>query len=127
MEYTLRHKTFSYALVVFLLGTSLTAYLNGWNSSHKAIAVYLATVAGAMLFLLLVTTISSSRQNSFIKHLSSLSYEIYLVHLPLLPLVAHFIESVWLALLVWMLTTYALSFIINHISRRITMVITPQK
>ena len=116
-------------LIVTVLALALSWYLYflGWHDAHKAIATFSSFSAGFCLFVCLMTFIKSSQSSRFVSHLADISYEVYLVHLPLLPLTSYMlkmagIEGCWgVAILIWLTFTYALAVGVHKATQRITV------
>ena len=101
-------------------------YALGWHNTHKAIATFSSFSAGFCLFVCLLTFIMSPQSNRFISHLADISYEVYLVHLPLLPLTSCVLRMMGLydrgfTIIPWLALTYALAVGMHKVTQRITV------
>ncbi len=113
-------------VTLLALGLSWWMYVQGWHDTHKAIATFSSFSAGFCLFVCLMTFIKSPQSNRFISHLADISYEVYLVHLPLLPLTSYVLRMVGLydrgfAIIPWLVLTYALALGVHKATQRITL------
>lgn len=52
-------------------------------------------ISGFFTFLALYACIQPTRENKAVRWLSNISYEIYLVHMPIIPLVSKITDYVW--------------------------------
>lgn len=113
-------------VTMLALGLSWWMYVQGWHDTHKAIATFSSFSAGFCLFVCLMTFIKSPQSNRFISHLADISYEVYLVHLPLLPLTSCVLRMMGLydrgfAIIPWLAITYALAVGVHKATQRITV------
>lgn len=113
-------------VTMLALGLSWWMYVQGWHDTHKAIATFSSFSAGFCLFVCLMTIIKSPQSNRFISHLADISYEVYLVHLPLLPLTSCVLRMMGLydrgfAIIPWLAITYAVAVGVHKATQRITV------
>ena len=98
---------------------SLYLYNCGWHESHKALSALSGAVSGMLLLITLNALIEAKEISRMAKWLSGISYEVYLVHLPLIPIVGYLIPNTWLMLPIWVIVTFACAVGVNHLSNRI--------
>lgn len=126
MEYCHRWSKSLLFVTVFALVLSWWMYVQGWHDTHKAIATFSSFSAGFCLFVCLMTIIKSPQSNRSISHLADISYEVYLVHLPLLSLtsyllkMARFEDCRFLTIALWLVLTYTFSIGIHMTTQRIS-------
>lgn len=116
-------------VTIFALLLSWWMYAQGWHDTHKAIATFSSFSAGFCLFVCLLTLVKSSHNSRVVTHFSDISYEVYLVHLPLLAFVSYALKMVglennnWLLVIIpWLLLTYAFAISIHSVTQRILAV-----
>ena len=98
-------------LTILALVISWLMYVWGWHFTHKAIATFSSFSAGFCLFLCLMVIIKPSRNSRILTYFANISYEVYLVHLPLLPFVSYMLlvgdeSSRWLIVVLWLVLTF---------------------
>lgn len=109
-----RCRQWPFALIivtVVLLVLSWWMYIQGWHDTHKAIATIFSFSAGFALFISMLSLIGAESDNRAVNKLASISYEVYLVHLPLLPLSGYLIRLTgvdyrWMIVVLWLVLTY---------------------
>lgn len=109
-----RCRKWSFALIivtVVMLVLSWRMYIQGWHDTHKAIATISSFSAGFALFISMLSLIGAESDNRAVNKLASISYEVYLVHLPLLPLSGYLIRLTgvdyrWIIVILWLVLTY---------------------
>lgn len=99
-------------------------YAQGWNDTHKAIATFSSFSAGLCLFVCLITFIKSPQSNRFVSHLADISYEVYLVHLPLLPFTSFLLKHAGMdcklfELVIWLMLTYFTALGVHIVTQRL--------
>ena len=104
-------------IVLFVAILALTAsqfiYHLGWNDTHKALAVTSAIIAGFFVFWSAFASIDIKRENPNIKWIANISYEIYLVHQPLLDVLNVSVANKWLMTIVWLTMTLFSAIMLN--------------
>lgn len=113
-------------VTIFALLLSWWMYVQGWHFTHKAIATFSSFSAGFALFMSLLTFIKATKESLIIKYFAKISYEVYLVHSPLLPLTTyalkHFgFDSRFLIVLVWLLLTWIFATGVHKATHCITV------
>ncbi len=98
-------------VTVMMLVLSWRMYIHGWHDTHKAIATISSFLAGFALFISMLSLLRIERENRAVNKLASISYEVYLVHLPLLPLSGYLIRLTgvdyrWMIVVFWLVLTY---------------------
>lgn len=114
------------ALTLVVLALSWWMYVQGWHDTHKAIATFSSFSAGFALFMSLLTFISATKESRVIKHFSDISYEVYLIHAPLIPLIFFALKQLGcdsriLMIPVWLLLTWLLSIGVHKATVFITL------
>lgn len=119
-----KHSFLAILTVIVLSVTSWLLYIKvpGWHDDFKQWATLTTGLVGFIIFVVLMTIISTTRKEFvLINHIASLSYEYYLVHLPLLVIVTSIIPYNWLSLPLWLIVSwmfaYALQYITNVLIR----------
>ncbi len=118
-------KTVLFVTICALL-LSWWMYVQGWHDTHKAIATFSSFSAGFCLFVCLLTLVKSSHNSRAVTHLADISYEVYLVHLPLLPFASYALKMIGLydkvfTIIPWLALTYALAVGVHKVTQRITV------
>lgn len=113
-------------ITVVSLALSWWMYVQGWHDTHKAIATISSFSAGFALFMSLLTFIRETKESRVIKHFADISYEVYLIHAPLIPLTAFALKqlgcnSPLLMISVWLLLTWLLSIGVHKATEYITV------
>lgn len=114
-------------VTIFALFLSWWMYVLGWHDTHKAIATFSSFSAGFALFVSLLALVESSHNSRAVTHLADISYEVYLVHLPLLPLNSYVLKMVgygnnWgLVIITWLVLTYVCAIGIHKVAQRIIL------
>jgi len=111
LEYSSRWSKVVLAVTILTMALSWYMYLQGWHNTHKAIATFSSISAGFALFVCLLTFIKSSKEDKVISHFSDISYEVYLVHLPLLPFSSFILKQVGIdssvtVIILWLMLTF---------------------
>lgn len=119
IEYVKKYKIVVVVLAVLLLSLSLYVFILGWHDTHKAWATASAIISGFLEFLALYVCLNIRKENKAIKCLSGISYEIYLVHLPIIPLAGLMFDNPWIVLFVGNVLSIILAIVLNKISSRI--------
>ena len=125
-EYCRRKSMLLVVVTVVAFVLSWWMYLQGWHDTHKALAAFSSFSAGFALFMCLLTIIKVIRCSWIVKHFADISYEVYLVHLPLLPLASYVLkqfdcDSSVLIIPVWLLLTWLCAVGVHKATRRITI------
>lgn len=128
LEYSSRWSKVVLAVTILTMALSWYMYLQGWHDAHKAIATFSSFSAGFILFVCLLTLINSSINGRAVNHFADISYEIYLVHLPLLPFAKSLLNQIgvnnWLLLLtLWLMLTYFSALIVHIVTQRLMALI----
>lgn len=119
-----RHRVVSLFISTTLAVGSWLLYVMvpDWHDAYKQWATLTTCLVGFMAFVVLMSIIQPRRESKLIKYLAGISYEYYLVHLPLLPVMASLIHDKWLSIPVWLLASWlsalAIQFISNLILKR---------
>lgn len=128
MEYCRRWVKTVLFVTIFALLLSWWMYVQGWHYTHKAIATFSSFSAGFCLFVCLLTLVKSSHNGRVVTHFANISYEVYLVHLPLLPFASYALKMVGLenswgvVIIPWLLLTYMFAIGIHSATRRMLAV-----
>ena len=128
MSLVRRWRKMSMFITMVALAFSWWMYLAGWHDSHKAISTISSFSAGFALFVCLLAFLKCDSNHASVDQLASISYEVYLIHLPLLPLTAYLLKSVGiesrgLMVVVWLVLTYFFAIGIHWISRRFSALV----
>ena len=127
MKYCNRWSRIVMLLTVSVMLLSWYMYVLGWHFTHKAIATFFSFSAGFCLFISMMTYIKSLRIHKIVAFLSDISYEVYLVHLPLLPLTSYTLKMVGLegyrslTISLWLVLTYVAAISTHKVSEWITL------
>lgn len=113
------YKVVIVVLAMLLLSISMYVFILGWHDTHKAWATASAIISGFLEFLALYVCLNIKKENKAIKWLSGISYEIYLVHLPIIPLVGIVFDNPWVVLLVGNVLTIVIAVGLNMLSGKI--------
>lgn len=116
MAFAKHHKKVLLMLALMIVGVSLYAYQLGWNESHKAMAIASAISAGFITFMALIANLNVEKVGKTLIWLSGISYEIYLVHQPLIEVCNAYISNKCLMLLVWIVVTFLFAILLNKVS-----------
>lgn len=114
-------------VTIFALLLSWWMYVQGWHYTHKAIATFSSFSAGFCLFVCLMIYIKSTRSYRIISHFADISYEVYLVHLPLIPFTSDMLKMIgiennlWWVIIPWLMLTYMFAIGIHKATQRITV------
>lgn len=103
-------------------------YAQGWHYTHKAVATFSSFSAGLTLFVSLLSLIKSPKRGRVVNHFSDISYEVYLVHLPLLPFTKLLLNQTgmenWLLILtIWLMLTYISALVVHIVAQRLMTLI----
>lgn len=125
-EYCRKHTAILIMTTLSTLLLSWWMYLQGWHDTHKAIATFSSFSAGFTLFMSLLTLIKATIDSWIIKHFADISYEVYLIHLPLLPLASYSLTQLGcdiriIMIPVWLLLTWFLAIGVHKAAQRLTM------
>ena len=119
-------KTVFFVTICALL-LSWWMYVQGWHDTHKAIATFSSFSAGFCLFVCLLVIVKSSHNSRVVTHLADISYEVYLVHLPLLPFASYALKMIVLegnmcfTIIPWLALTYVCAIGVHKIAQRIIL------
>lgn len=119
LEFVKKFKKSVLFLTVFVMFISQYVYQLGWHYSHKALAIGSFICAGFLLFLTLNAFLNATKQSRFIGWIAGISYEIYLVHAPLIAVSKHLTQNTFLWTLIWIIVSLLSAVILNKISNRI--------
>lgn len=108
-----QHKIVVSIIALLTLGFSQYLYHLGWNDTHKALAVASAIIAGFFVFWATFANINIKSANRHIEWIAGISYEIYLVHQPLLDVLNVCIANRWLMTAAWLITTLISAILLN--------------
>lgn len=104
----------SFVLVTIVMVTcSFYVYIAGWHYSHKALATLSSALSGLLVFFFLYACLNVTKGNNVIKWLSGISYEVYLVHLPLMPVCDWLVGNELLKVILWLSLTIILAVLLN--------------
>ena len=121
VEIALNHKSTVWLLTFSVTLLSYMFYLSGWHESHKAWATISSFSSGLLIFICMITFCKLQKRGKLLQHLSNLSYEIYLVHLPLLPLINYLLggnrNSMFVPL--WLFATYISALTIHVLANKL--------
>lgn len=116
MTFAKHHRKVLLILALIMMGASLYVYQLGWNESHKAMAIGSAISAGFFVFMALFANLNVTKGDRKLIWLSGISYEIYLVHQPLIEVCNAYISNKCLMLLVWIVVTFLFAILLNKVS-----------
>ena len=126
LEWSANNKWLVSLSVITMVSISQYIYQLGWHDSHKAMAVWSFIVAGFMSFLALYVWLEKCTEEKAlpcVMWFSAISYEIYLVHQPLLEVCNQLFPSRIMMTAVWIVMTLlaviSLSKITNAIYKRL--------
>lgn len=112
------HKAITVWSALLSLSISLYLYILGWHDTNKAWAVYSFIVAGFLTFLALYAVLNIKRKNRIISWLSGISYEVYLIHMPIIPLAGCMTDNIYIKLVLCLIMTLVVAVSINKISAK---------
>lgn len=123
MEYCRRWAKTVLFVTIFALLLSWWMYVQGWYDTHKAIATFSSFSAGFGLFVCLLTLVKPSHNSRFVTHFADISYEVYLVHVPLLHLLKMIgFENYWgVVIISWLALTYVCAIGVHKTTQRIIL------
>ena len=78
-----KYSAFVLAITIILSVTTIILLYNDYYESHRTTSYLLMNASGIMWFLLLMKLGNRTKLNALIVYISTISYEIYLVHHPL--------------------------------------------
>ena len=126
LEWSANNKLLVSLSAIIMVNISQYIYQLGWHDSHKAMAVWSFIVAGFLSFLALSIWLQrypEGKALSCVMWFSAISYEIYLVHQPLLEVCNLLFPNRIMMTIVWLimtiLTAVLLSKLTNVIYKRI--------
>ena len=108
---------------VCMIALSQYVYQVGWHDSHKALSIGSFIIAGFLSFLALNSTLKVSKPNKAISWVAGISYEIYLVHAPLISICGHFVDDKIIMTPIWILASLICAVLLNKISNNIISII----
>lgn len=111
-----KYKFVALAASIVSLAVSLYVYQLGWHDTHKAMAVGSFILAGFLLFLTLNSFLSIKREYKLISWLAGISYEIYLVHVPILAICCHYFNGIAIWTPIWLGATLLTALAVNKLS-----------
>lgn len=120
IEMARKHKGMIVVSTLIMIAISMYVYMLGWHDSHKSLAISSFICAGFLSFVSLYSLLNVTHENKFVKWLSGISYEVYLVHNPLIAVCAYFIHDKFVWTIVWVLASLACAVILNKMVRLIT-------
>ena len=110
------HKIFgAIPLVIFSILLFISIKYPQLHNVNYPFLLFSAGLTGLLLFLSSLCSTIPLSQNKKIHILAKRSYEIYLVHLPLLILLSRYINSQWILIPLWFTTTYIVALGINFL------------
>lgn len=107
------------AASIVSLAVSLYVYQLGWHDTHKAMAVGSFILAGFFVFLTLNSFLDIKREYKLISWLAGISYEVYLVHVPILAICCHYINDIAIGTPIWLGATLLTALAVNKSSNYI--------
>lgn len=113
MDMARRHKVAMLLVAVLAFALSQYLYHAGWNDTHKALAIASAIIAGFLVFWATFANINIKSANRHIEWIAGISYEIYLVHQPLLDVLNVCIANRWLMTVAWLTATLVSAILLN--------------
>lgn len=116
-----RHNKLVVVFAFAMLCVSMYVYLLGWHDSHKALAVTSFIMAGTGSFVAMYSCMNVTKEYKVIAWLAGLSYEIYLVHMPIIPLTAFIADNPFFRLFVGIVFTIILAVALNVLSKKIVI------
>lgn len=113
MEWAKRYKFLVLLLAIAFVSGSQYIYQLGWHDTHKAMAIGSFICAGFLSFLALNSWMNVSKPNKMMTWLAGISYEIYLVHVPLLGICIHYFKSTILWAPIWIVVSVISAIVLN--------------
>lgn len=113
-----KHKYIPVLCAFISLSISIYIYIQGWHYTNKAWAVYSFIVAGFLTFWALYAYLDIKRKNRTISWLAGISYEVYLIHMPIMPLAGCMTDNIYFKLVLCLLMTFVAAVGINKISAK---------
>ena len=101
------------------LFVSLYVYQLGWHDTHKAMAVGSFILAGFLLFLTLNSFLNIRKECKLMSWLAGISYEVYLVHVPILAICCNNINDIAIWSPIWLGATLLTALAVNKLSNYI--------
>lgn len=114
-----RHKVFVGCVAVVLFSQSMYVYILGWHDTHKAVAVVSFILAGFASFIAMYSCINITTENRVVKWLSGISYEIYLTHMPIIPISGMVFSNPWMRICLGIVLTIVFAIVLNKVSNKI--------
>lgn len=106
-------------LTLVMVAISMFVYQLGWHDTHKSLAIGSFICSGFLSFLTMTSFLDIKRKYPFITRIADISYEIYLVHLPLLALSNHYIGSLIIRTPIWVISTVLCAILLKKTSKQI--------
>lgn len=119
MEFAKKNKSIVLISAIIVLSLSMYVYILGWHDTHKAMAVVSFVLAGFLSFVTMYSYMNITKGNKLMNWLSSISYEVYLVHMPIIPLTGLVAKNPYLHLSIGLVLTIILAVGLNRIVNRI--------
>ncbi|MBO4596028.1 MAG: acyltransferase [Bacteroidales bacterium] len=112
-----KHRAAFVIVATALVAGSWALYVQipGWHDACKPWAVLTTALAGLMVFCLMAGG-KCKQESALLKHLAGISYEFYLVHLPLLTVSAALVKSLWLMVPVWLAASWLCAVALNKLT-----------
>lgn len=120
IETVRKHKVAIVLSTIIMIGISMYVYMLGCHDSHKSWTIGSFICAGFLSFVSLYSMLNITHENKFVKWLSGISYEAYLVHNPLIAVCAYFVHDKLLWTIVWIIASLACSVVLNKMVNLIT-------
>ena len=118
VAYCRNHGRSIWSASALLLTLSMAFWLSNGYDHHKGMLLLSAYSAGAVLFLAILAGARTTRESRLIGHLAERSYEIYLIHLPILELAHKYTENVICGVMIGIVCTYLLACALQNVSKK---------
>lgn len=109
------HRSMSWVATTVLLIGALSLFYIGWWEAHKAMVIVAYTIAGFALFVTIAGCLKVDSISPVTSHFANISYEIYLVHLPIIELLLRMIDNKITILVLWLVLTYIGAYAIRKV------------
>lgn len=119
LKWSVENKWLVSLSAITMVSISQYVYQLGWHDSHKAMAVWSFIVAGFLTFLALSVWLQrypEGKTLSYVMWFSTISYEIYLVHQPLLEVCNLLFPSRIVMVFVWLIMTILAAKLLSKVT-----------
>lgn len=125
MSFFSRHRIFIGVCSLFFLGTWYL-YIDGLFQTYKGIATVLNSISGLLLFIAVASDAQIKKESRIVGLLSSVSYELYLIHLTAIMFIRGFFPSsrsvlfYIVSIVTILISSFLLHWVSNGINNRLT-------